>query len=398
MIEYAMRELVRRYRRTLITVGGYLIAVAFSCLLLSAVKGAEKASGAILKSTGTHFIAFIPVCGGDDCPVSALDREHEGFYAGTTPARPLNNSLLISIKSLPSVADAAPCLFYRMKNGAEGEVLTIAGILPVESRATATNCCSASEILDGRFFAQGDGDVVVLAQSYAETASLSVGDALTIGGTPHTVVGVIEAGIKPVKADAYMPIAAAENLIRPRVKGEIADSSNVLMIESADSHTHKEAMDDVRRIMGAEALLSSYNCYKPAAMADLINRNGADIAALLAYLCILVFSLQSELHSVTERKHEIGIVSSIGWSRGNIVTQIFFESALKAFAGWAIGSLLSVAVILLAPASPDGWRLTLIPQLYVSSFLLVLASGAVAGIIPGLVAANRKPAECLRKY
>jgi putative ABC transport system permease protein len=398
MLEYAIRELVRRYRRTLITVSGYLIAVAFSCLLLSAVKGAEEASGTILKSTGTHFIAFIPACSGDSCPVSALDAEHEGFYAGTTPTRPLNNSLIDGIKALSSVADAAPCFVYRMINGPSGEALTIAGILSGESRATATNCCSASEIVEGRFFFGGNERGVILAHSYAETASLSVGDTLTLGGTPHTVIGTIEAGIKPVKADVYMSIAEAESLIRPRVRGEIADSSNVLMIESAGSNTHKDAMNDVRRVMGAEALLSSYNCYKPAAMADIINRNGANAAALLVYLCILVFSLQSELHSVTERKHEIGIVSSIGWSRGDIVSQIALESALKAFAGWAIGSLIATAIILLVPASPDGGGLRLLPQLYLYSLLLTLVSGVVAGIVPGLVAANRKPAEDLRKY
>jgi len=398
MLEYSLRELTRRWKRTLITVSGYFAAVTFLCILLTAITGAGRASGAILSSTGTHFIAYTPVCEGGSCPTTILDPEHEGFYVASARTRLMNNSMLATIKTLPSVADAAPFLLFRIRNNEGTASYSIGGLDPEASVATAKNCCAPGDVTEGRFLLPGDDNAVMLEASYATSARLNLNDIVTIGTGAYTVIGIVEPGVRPAKADVYMTIIAAEKIIAPRIQGDFLDNSSLFMIESKSSHLHNRAMADVRRVMGSEALLSSYNCYQPAAKADTITKRGADLAALLVYICIIIFSLQSQLHSVTERKHEIGIVTAIGWSRRDIASQIVYESLIQAFAGWLAGVTVSTSIVaLIRLLSPDA-AVDFMPEVYVISFILALSSGAIAGLIPGLAAANKKPAECLRKY
>ena len=398
MLEYSIRELTRRWKRSLITVSGYFAALSFLCLLLSTVSGAGKASGAILNSTGTHFIAYVPICEGGICPTEIIDAGHEGFYVGTIQTRLLQNSVLQSVKALPSVADAAPFLLFKMRDPKQGNVFTIGGLGPEASLATAKNSCAPGDIVEGSFLSNDDTQAVMIEAAYAASAHLKLGDTISIANSSFTVKGIVDPGIRPAKADVYMKLSEAETVIRPRIRGDFLDNSSLIMVESRSSHMHDQAMRDVKRVLGDEVLLSSYNCYKPAAKADTISKKGADLAALLVYICIIVYSLQSQLHSVSERKHEIGILASVGWSRTDIVVQITYESLLQAIAGWLGATFASAGAIALIGLFSPSQTISIMPEVYLISFVLALSSGAIAGLIPGLAAANRKPAECLRKY
>lgn len=57
---YAIKELVRHRTRTAVNILGYAIAVAFMVTVISMTQSYSLAAVDVLKSTGAHFMAFIP--------------------------------------------------------------------------------------------------------------------------------------------------------------------------------------------------------------------------------------------------------------------------------------------------------------------------------------------------
>ncbi|GAI21480.1 unnamed protein product, partial [marine sediment metagenome] len=93
-----------------INIMGYAVAVAFMVAVISIAQSYNLAAVGMLKSTGTHFMAFIPesqpCCEGqfvDGGPCA------EGVYTSI-----IDTSALKRIKDIPGVRDAAPYLPFKM--------------------------------------------------------------------------------------------------------------------------------------------------------------------------------------------------------------------------------------------------------------------------------------------
>ena len=78
MWKYAWREIIRRKGRSIAAICSYALAVMIFSVLVSLLQYSERSQYKTLYNTGTHFIAFSPVC----CNLPLLkDETHEGFWA-----------------------------------------------------------------------------------------------------------------------------------------------------------------------------------------------------------------------------------------------------------------------------------------------------------------------------
>ena len=106
---------------------------------------------------------------------------------------------------------------------------------------------------------------------------------------------------------------------------------------------------------------------------------------------------------VDERTREIGVKLAVGARRRTILWQFFSESFVIMLLGGMIGLGLSAAVLQATKAFPKGGFTDFIgvpvlnPLVVVSTTLILLAIGVVAGMIPARTAASTDPIEALRK-
>jgi len=106
---------------------------------------------------------------------------------------------------------------------------------------------------------------------------------------------------------------------------------------------------------------------------------------------------------VEERTKEIGIKLAVGARRRTILWQFFSESLVIMLLGGLIGFGLSVGVTQLVKALPTGSFTDFVglpvlnPMVIVSTALILLGIGIVAGIIPARTAASTDPIAALRK-
>ena len=106
---------------------------------------------------------------------------------------------------------------------------------------------------------------------------------------------------------------------------------------------------------------------------------------------------------VEERTREIGVKLAVGARRRTILWQFFSESLVIMLLGGVVGFGLSAGALQGAKAFPAGGFTDFVgvpvlnPLVIVSTVLILLAIGVVAGMIPARTAASTDPIEALRK-
>jgi putative ABC transport system permease protein len=402
----AWRQINRRKARSAINILGYAFAVAAMVILIHAVLASKKASDAILNSTGTHFVAFVPAdkgscswCTNNQCRT----QNSEGFVAAGTSTDLIDVNFIKAVAALADIRQAAPFLQYRLRSSIDNQLFTIGGFDLENKIVVGTTSCAESDIISGRFLGPSDNNMVMLEQAYAQLTHRKVGDSIEIAGEPFTVVGIVNPGIRPAKADIYMSRQNAQQaVIRHLDMGDLAVPTliNMVLVEVASSAKQDQVIHSVKALW-SEVVISSYACYKPAANAMAIHRIGA--LSLIAVVAIgtVLLSMKSQLASLVEQRHDIGILKSIGWSNSAIAWQLLTESVLQAAAGGIVGVLAGVVVTVLLP-NVRGYDPGLFPNISISpwvtaaAFLLGIIGGVVAAGYPAWVAARQMPSKLLR--
>ncbi len=400
----AWRQINRRKARAVTNILGYTFAVAVMVVLTHAVLASKQASDKILNSTGTHFVAFIPAEKGL-CPPCAAHlartQKSEGFVASGTLTSLIGAEFIKDVAALDGVAHAAPFIQYRLRSPGDGHLFTIGGFDLEDKVVVGTTCCADSDIIEGRFLTSCDTNAVMLEQAYAKMRNLKVGDTVDITGKIFTITGIVNPGIRPAKVDIYMLRKDAQQVIS-RNMGEIAlpDPINVMLVEVAGSALQDKVISSVKR-MWVDLVISSYACYKPAARAMAIHRAGALILIVVVAMGTVLLSMKSQLASLMEQRHDLGILKAIGWTNGIIAWQLLTESVLQAGAGAVFGVIAGAAVTILLPRVP-GYDPGLFSNMNISLWVLAAAllmgitGGIVAAIFPSWVAARQQPSQLLR--
>ena len=391
----AWKGFIRRKSRFAASVSGFTLAVVVFTTIHAILKQSWESMGKASAHTGTHFIAFKPRC----CPSPYFDQDsNEGFFADGVPSQPLPMNLLSDVARLPTVADAAPFLLFRIFDSEYG-ALTIGGFEPGNSVAVSKTCCSAEDLVGGRFLEPGDSLAALAEKSFAVSRNLQPGSIFEVKGLRYRIVGVVNTGIRPAKADIYMPIRDAERVIGRSVFLPAEGLMNIILVESVGADVHFRAMSDVQRLMGGSGLLSTYNCHQPASLSMKLNDKMLRWLAWTVFLFATVLALKTQADSVNERRRDIGILDSMGWPKAGIATLVFYESVIQSSLGAFIGAVLAAVIIPMlihglaesASEEPAAVPLGIIGL----AIGLAVACGVVAGAIPAWNAARKKPADNL---
>jgi putative ABC transport system permease protein len=405
-LQYAWCELRRRKARTLTTVLGYALTVSSMIILVGILQVSKQSSAEILDHTGTHFVVFSPAdmasCG--PCQSYANSQiQAEGFVAFGTRVNLMPYAFVDKIRSLSAVADAAPYLQYRFRDPNDGHLFTVGGFDPNNVMVVGTTCCAAADVLKGRFIVAGDRGKVMLEQAYAQLRHIDLEYTVRIAGHAFTVLGIINPGIRPAKADIYMSYQDAEHLLTAQLPDvPIAGQANLILVEVKDSSIQEQAIREVKS-MYPDLVISSYACYKPAARARAINTTTVATLAVVIGAFTILLAMSSQLAVLVERRRELGILKTLGFSNGWIMGQIMLESVLQASIGSIVaglfvlllmpGMLLKCLAAMDIPISDVAWL-----PICGAAMVLSIVGGLLAGLFPAFWAGCQRPATLLRSF
>ena len=116
-------------------------------------------------------------------------------------------------------------------------------------------------------------------------------------------------------------------------------------------------------------------------------------------LVIAVLSIvNTMLMSVSERIIEFGVLKANGWSRGDVMKLITFESAVLGFGGGVCGAIIGwVMTQVVNYKWPDQIHLLASPGLLVFSLIFATLLGIGGGLYPALWATRMMPMDAIRR-
>jgi putative ABC transport system permease protein len=381
-----------------------VVAVSLIVTLVSITQARDLAEFDVLQTTGTHLMAFIPqsLTSGFETLGISVGPFIQGTYTVT-----FNESVVEAIGALPGVRDAAPYLLFR--DGA----YTIGGA-DFTNPATNASACARQNLVSGRYLTVNDTNEVMLEQTFASAKNLEVNDTVIAFNRALRVVGIVNTGIAPAKADIYANIQYVQGISHEYLKlyassyklsgpGDV----NVILVEVADSRLATSVFNAVQELLStlasrinARASIASYACWQPAANVMGISSQFAWGISFLVMLFVTLFALKSQLGSVVERTREIGVLKAVGWANSDVVSQITVESVIQGLIGGAIGCAIGYTLIFLSPslglASNLNLMLQVAPSIAATGLAISLMGGVAAGILPARRAVHLNPTAALR--
>jgi putative ABC transport system permease protein len=399
---YALREIRRRKLRSIASIMGYILGVAFLIIAVTFSQSYNLVAEGALNRIGTHFVVYIPASRTCPCQFGEVGPFFKDTYTPT-----FNSSIVETVEALPGVADAAPCLMFRFDN------LTICGV-NFDSLATETNAVSSNMLVEGNYSRIYDSGAILVDSVFANLIKLEVDDKITAFDRDFNVVGIVNPGLysRPAGiANMYAPLPVVQEITK--FYGDLYNFAvkdiNVVLVEissEGDSAQINAVEQSVLRTIesyGGEAgAIVGYQCGVAARKVVPITQESALAISVVLLVSVTFFALKSQFASVVERTKEIGILKAIGWTDSDVMKQVFLESLVQSIAGGIIGVGISYLVAFLVPqlglVSTQNIVLTISPFIVLLALLLSVGGGTLAGIIPAWRAAKLQPAEALRRF
>ena len=402
LVQYAIKEIRRRKLRSLANVMGYAIAVTFLISVVTLSQSYNNVAAGDLRGIGTHFAVYIPASKKCPCQFAEVGPFFKDVYTPT-----FNSSIIDTIKDLPGVADASPCLMFRFEN------LTIMGV-DFDSWATETTVVAPEEVVNGNFGNMEELNGVLIDLVFADVSNLNVGDKLNAFDRNLTIVGVVDPGLhsKPAGlANIYAPLSLVQKIARyyGDIYGFAVRDINLVAVEISSTGNEEyintveqSVLGTLESFAGKTGAIVGYQCGYAARKVVNITEGNAWIISIVILVSVTLFSIKSQFGSVVERTRDIGVLKALGWTDIDITKQVCLESLMQGVIGGTIGTLLGYLVTLLIPqfglVPTQNLVLVVSPWLVALGLVISISGGIVAGIVPAWRAARLQPAEALRRF
>jgi putative ABC transport system permease protein len=382
-IRYNIRNLKLRKGLTIMTALGIALTVTTAIFLMALLAGLDRAF----------------VTSGDAQNVLVMRKGSQAELSGGFDA-----SLFPTLKTLPGIAkdshgepmasgEWVVVIVLPRKDGT-GEVnVTVRGMMPdgLELRPKV-------KIIEGRWFNQGQREVVVSESIKKRFAHANIGDTLQFGKGPWTVVGVFDAGGSAYESEIWGDVNQMASDF-DRQGGFASAYLRATDAVSADALKHRVS-DDQR--LKLEGILETEYYAKQTSSGAFIKYIGWLVAGIMAIGSIFA-AANTMFAAVAYRSREIATLRVIGFSRPSILTSFVFESVLLSLLGAAVGIVLMLPFNGMTTGTSNAvtfseivFSLRMTPQVVGYAILFAVIMGSLGGIFPAWLAARRDILAALR--
>jgi len=330
--EYALKELMRRKSRAILSILGIMFSVALLVGVLAVSQSVEQSAMQPMKSAGADMLVQLH---GEPC---AFDTVKLPTNLNAMQAEAFNNlgdngevSAIAGVLEFLSFKDGHPTII----TGLDPD---ITGIGPIKPNYNKGECC---EIIEGRYLQNTDTYTAVVDKEFAASEDLKVGSKIDIGGKDFEVVGVINTGrtARIAGAQVFIPINTAQQIVN---KGNIYTTVFIKISSQADP---KIVEEKIKTAVGEEVTITtSADFLATVAGMSAMTKTMAVGISLIVIILVTLFVIKSSLASVYERKKEIGIMKAVGWRDRDVVKLITIENIIQSLIAGIIGCFIAYII------------------------------------------------------
>lgn len=375
LLKLVWRNLRRRPVRTLLSVGGVASAMVLLILVESLSMGMEQAM------SGTEAARTLVVF-------------RKNRYCPQTSFLPERYTQ--EIEDITGVQSVLPVKVYLNNCRASLDLVAFQGT-PVGKLLEARDL----KLVAGDLATfEKEADAALVGKDFADRRGIAVGETFRMNKVDVKVRGIFTSS---QKVEESLILTHLEYLQRAGPVNKLGTVTQY-EVKIADANAGKEIareIDELFRTAEEPTDTRPKLAYLESATRDL--REILRFGRLLGLACVLVvLSLVANtvFMSVQERVREFGVLRAFGFRSGHIGFVVALEALSLAALGGALGSLGAILVLRSTRLAigTEGVTVSFVsdPSLFLRGFLIALATGLAAGIVPALLSARRPVVEALR--
>jgi putative ABC transport system permease protein len=408
---YNVRNLIVRWKTTLLTALAFTLVVGLMTIMLAFVNGMfrlTEASGqpgnVVVLSDGAIDEAFSNLGYRDTSEIewhSGVVRDHEG--------RPLASweTYLIVNQPIPETRGGGRKRRFLQVRGLDDPARTgaVHG-LPLHPGGAWFSAAGVQPLPEDR----GGGEAIqaVLGEGIARELGLDqgkpqleVGDVFEAGPRRWVVVGLLQSSGSTFDSEVW----AKRQIVGP-VFGK--ETYTTVVLRTAGAEEAREMAKDLT----ANYKKSAVQAMTETDYYDRLNGTNKQFLVAIVFVALVmavggVFGVMNTMFAaIAQRTKDIGVMRILGFARWQILVSFFLESLLIALIGGALGVVLG--------SFADGWsassivgsgqgggksvvlRMVVDSRIILTGVLFSLAMGCVGGLVPALSAMRLRPLEAVR--
>lgn len=390
-----------RRMRSALTVLGILIGIAAVMLTVGLGQGAQQQVAAQIDALGSNLLVVTP---GSSTTTGGV-RGGAGSASSLTAA---DAALLADTTVAPDIAAVAPV--------STSSQLAVAGSSNWTTSVVGTTpdwpAVRARSIVSGRFFTAADLDDLARVAVIGSTTAGDlfgprdpVGQVVTVGGTPLTIIGELNTAGSTVGGDQDDQIVVPATTWASLFSTSGGSTVSSIYVEAAStqalSAAYQEADDALLTQHGVTAATADFQVASQASLLQTATSTTQVLTILLAGIAAIsllvggIGVMNIMLVSVTERVREIGLRKALGATPRTILRQFLVEASVLGLIGGVLGIALGTAGALALPALLNQPVVLSLP-VAIGSLVVSLVIGIVAGVYPAGRAARLAPIDALR--
>lgn len=247
----------------------------------------------------------------------------------------------------------------------------------------------------------GEGVAGQLGQD-AGKERLEVGDLFDLGPRKWVVVGIMKSSGSTFGSEIW----AKRSLVGPMFGKEAYTS---VVLRTANAETARQVADDLTKNFKKAALQAEPETEYFSKLSE-TNRQFSFAIMFVAVLMAIggVFGVMNTMFAaISGRTKDIGVLRIIGFARWQILVSFFLESLAISLAGGLLGCAIGflsngwTATSIVTGGQGGGGKFVVLELVVgmdtlLTGLLLALAMGALGGLLPAVSAMRQKPLESLR--
>jgi putative ABC transport system permease protein len=323
---YLLKEFTRRKGRTLTNLLVVAFLVAIFVVLTSITNAYSQAIYLPFQNVGVDMVIHKSA---PQSTESLTDSIRLPFGSGVFDQAEIDN-----IAASNHVEDISKTLILWRFD--KGEFTSIEGLEPGSYIGEKYR----SWVTSGRFLQAGEEHKAVVEKHFARFYGLNLGDNLLLGNTPFEIIGIVSAEEESqVSAtNMYINLPDAQTLLDTNGYSQLYVKLDSLSSEDAVRSEISGIDKNAVIVSGSSIAASVSNVVK------IFERFRLIFLAIVAVIMALIL-FQVNTSSLMERRKDIGILQTVGWTKANISRQIVSEIFVQTLLGFILGTVISLLVV-----------------------------------------------------
>jgi len=379
-VAYSYRNLLVRWKTTLMTAAGFTLVVAVLIVMLAFTSGVTTVCAVSGEAENVIWLTK----GNIDEVLSRIDVQ---------TARQLELAPgVLSDDRGRALASRELYMMVTQRDEKTGrwEFMSVRGVYE-----NALEVHTQVRLIEGRMFQRHCRELII-GRQLARAHDIRIGDRLTLGRASWDVVGICEAGGSAFESELWGDLDQLAGCFHRR------GIYTAVVLRTADAATARETasyLDGSRQVaVDASCELDYYA--RQAEQTDLL-RNAALVIGVFMAIGAALGVTNTMFAAISARTSDIAVLRIVGFTKGQILAAFLFESVLIAAIGGTLGSCLGYALNGLTLETAMGakkvaFAFQVDAAVLSTAAVFTLVMGLLGGLLPAVSAMQIRPLESLR--